>query len=358
MGEKRTLRTQGRGATQALPRQPGAAFRAAAGKSLPFPELENIPHRGPTEKEKNELIFTQKKIDSLDREDLYSLASVMKSCSKWKRFFNISSESEAMDALPFFRRFIRAMKSYISDAPTERAVLAMQDLAELIRMDVPSISYVFTELCSEDPRREVKYGAFRFLESNSGLLIRATDFHSPNGHRMFEQFGILLQTYAELSFISEESLFNEVLNGKKPSPVPFDEAATMSICSFLFCHKEALLRSREGIGLLPYAIAWSADHYINEGAKIDFMEDGLFHLPRGFRTDIFLKVVMFANSGPVRECALDLLVEMGVYKLKRNDEIGNLVDKVWIDALLQITFERMYGRLPGNIVLPDTCLLH
>jgi len=295
MGEKRTLKTQGRTGIAGMARQPEAAFRATARKSVPFPKLKDVPSRGPTEKEKNELIFTQKEIDSLDREDIYSLATVMKSCSKWKMFFNLSSEPETLDALPYFRRFIHAMKSYISDAPTQRALLAMQDFAELMRMDAPSISYVLTNLCSADSRKEVRLQAFNLLESNFHFLISATDFDAPQGHTMLKQFTLLLETYADLSFITEEVFVNEVLVGDKPLPLPFNEAATLSISSFLFCHKETLLQSTEGIILLPYAIAWSIDASNSEDAKIDFMINGISHLPRDFRIDILLKVAVFVQ---------------------------------------------------------------
>lgn len=301
-----------------------------------------------------ELICTEKEVKNADRDDLYSLAVTMKACRKWKAFSEVSSEKEDEDALPYFRRFVRAMKTYLSDSPLERAIPAMHDLAELMHINVSSVSYVLTELCS-DPSEEVRQKAFALLEKNSYNLIKAVNLYGPKRDSILEQLSTILEVYARDAYISPETASTDEVNGDTRHPHPPNKEIATSIATFLFFQKEGMLRSSDRLDTLPYAISWASEHYDDD--KIDFMIDQLSDLPRGFRKEIFLKIVIFANSEPIRECALDLLLEMGVHSVKSEVELGGLEDLVFVNSLLRKQFEGLYG-WSENMVMPSSSLLH
>ena len=320
-------------------------------KAEPSPNVNGVERVIPSIRE---LIHTEKEVKYADRDDIYSLATAMRACRKWKLFSEVSSEKEDDLALPYFRRFVRAMKSYISDSPRERAIPAMHDLTDLMLINISSVSYALTELYG-DPREEIRKTAFALLESNTYNLLRATNLYVPKQYTMLEQIGTILETYAEEACMSAETAIVDHVNGDSRHPHPPNEEVAASISTFLFFQKEGLLRITEGVDLLPYAISWASDHY--DADKIDFMIDRLSEIPRSFRKEILLKVVIFANSEPIRECALDLLIEMGVHKVRGEEELGGMEDLAFVNRLLQKQFEGIYGKL-GGIVMPSSSALH
>lgn len=309
--------------------------------------LKNMP-------EMHELENTEKDIRHADRNDIYSLATVMRACRKWKAFYEVSSNAEEQVAQPYFSHFAVALKGYISYSPQERAIPALQDFAELIQIDMALVSSFLTELCA-DPREDVSRMAFRALEKNTYLLLNSMDLYSKKSNSLVEPIGTILETYAKNAYISPESTLMDAVNGDSRHPHPPNEEIATSIATYLFFQKEGLLRSQEGMNMLPYAISWSSEHYDTD--KIDFMIDTLSGLPRGFRKEILLKVVIFANSEPIRECALDLLVDMGVHSVKSELELGGMEDTHFVNRMLMQKFTETYGRFADNIVMPTSSLV-
>jgi hypothetical protein len=302
-----------------------------------------------------ELICTESEIRSLDLSNLYSLATVMRSCRKWKSFHEFSNKGEDDFALPYFRRFARAVKSYISNSPQERAIPALREFSELIQLDVPSVSYIFTELCS-DPREDVRNTAFLALEKNVYVLLKSMDIYSKKSHSLIDQIGTILKIYAQNLYISDRTMDIDEMNGDSIHPHPPNEETAFSIATYLLFQREGLLRITEGFDLLPYAISWASNHYDED--KIDFMVDHLSALPRGFKKEVFIKVVVLANSEPIRECALDLLVDMGVYNVTNELEIGGFDGPGFINRMLMHKFKEIYGKFAENIAMPPNSLLH
>ncbi len=321
-------------------------------KAEPALDIKLAPRNMPLMRE---LIRTENEIKNADRDDIYSLAVIMKACRKWKAFSEVSTEKEDEDALPYFRRFVREMKSYISDSPKERAIPAMHDLAELMPINISSVSYALTEIYG-DTREEIRKTAFAHLERNSFRFINAANFFERKQYSMLDQISTILETYAEEAYTSPETAIIDHMNGDSRHPHPPNEKIATSISTFLFFQKEGLIRSSEGIDLLPYAISWASEHYDTD--KIDFMIDRISDLPRGFRKEILLKVVIFANSEPIRLCALDLLLDMGVHTVKSEEELGGMEDLALVNRLLRDTFEQSYSGFADNIVMLPSSALH
>ena|GEM_PF-3349596 len=326
---------------RAMDQRPEISRSIANNRKHKFASRKFAPEEKPS---LDELQLTLRQIAGVDREDQYSLALVMGACRKWEAFHKLSSDAERQDELEYFSMFVTEMRSYIREAPEERAILALQDLANLMEINVPRVSFVLADLIYNETRAPeagpgLQQEAINLLARNHKLLIKASE----EGSLLLEQMECLLFAYAFNGFAFQKITNKGIMLDVMPPSIDFKKPAE-NIATFLFGERWHLLQEPMGQRLFPLVISWARE---GKEARLRSLDSELSSIPIDSKEYALSLVALFSHSNIIREYSLYSLMEMGIYSISMDFLTGKGPEPVpWLNYFMKKEFEREYGKMP------------